>query len=241
MENRKNALGSVFFVGLALVPLVLASTHFFIVRPIQNGGTRSSLPFWASVDDKILNRLSLNWQLRSEISQEKTDLVQSQKFAWLALEKNPRRAQNHLRLAEVLESNTEKFLSTAVSLDPHNAYYRLLLAQEEAALGKTVSAQENLDAALASDASTVFTYFLSQKMPIPTLHKVLVIGLEKLIAKNPQSPDAYGYLADWYRYNNQLDLAIEATSRGYDKTGAPYLLKIKERCEYLKEKGLVGP
>jgi Tfp pilus assembly protein PilF len=128
-----------------------------------------------------------------------------------------------------------------VALDPHNAYYRLLLAQEQVAVGKMREAQKNVDAALASDADTVFTYFLSQKMPVPSLHSVLVSGLEKLIKQNPKKPDAYGYLADWYRYNNHLDLAIDVAEHGYTNTQALYLLKIKERCEYLKKKGLSGP
>lgn len=196
---------------------------------------------WALVDDVTLNRLSFNWQIKSEKSQQASDLRHAQLLAWQALEKNPQRAQNHLRLTEALDRHDERFLQKAVALDPHNTHYRLLLAQEQVAVAKISQAQENVDAALASDADTVFTYFLSQKMPIPSLNSVLISGLEKLIKQNPKNPDAYGYLADWYRYNDRLDLAIEVAERGYAHSKAAYLLKIKKRCAYLKEKGLSGP
>lgn len=241
MVKLSRSLPIIFFLLLALPPLLFAIVHATIVRPIQNGATPLTLSFWLLVDDATLNRLSFNWQMKSEKSQQASDLRHAQVLAWQALEKNPQRAQNYLRLAEALGRHDEQLLQTAVTLDPHNTHYRLLLAQEQIAMAKTNKAQENVDAALASDADTVFTYFLSQKMPIPSMHSVLISGLKKLIAQNPKNPDAYGYLADWYRYNNHLDLAIKVTERGYANTEAAYLLKIKKRCEYLKEKGLSGP
>lgn len=241
MEKLNRSFPATFLLFLALPPLFFAIIYTLIVRPIQKGATFTLLPFWALVDDVTLNRLSFNWQLKSESSQQAEDLTYAQLFAWQALKKNPLRAQNYIRVTEALGRLDEKFLQTAVNLDPHNAHYRLYLAQEQVALGKIELAQNNVDSALASDASTVFTYFLSQKMPLPSLHASLISGLKKLITQNPENSDVYGYLADWYRYNNYLDLAIDVAQRGYTKTNAAYLLKIKERCEYLKEKGLNGP
>lgn len=251
MEKLSRTLPAVLFFLLALPPLLFALAHTTIVRPIQKGATPvgatpvgatpATLSFWTLVDDVTLNRLSFNWQIKSEKSQQASDLAHAQLFAWLALKKNPQRAQNMLRLTEALGNHNETFLHIAVALDPHNAHYRLTLAKEQVALGKTKEAQENIDAALASDAGTIFTYFLSQKMPIPSLHALLISGLEKRIVHNPKDPDGYGYLADWYRYNDQFDLAIEVTERGYANTQEAYLLQIKKRCEYLKEKGLSGP